>query len=61
MKKKIKPRNPLVAPALFKKAGWKEKSSKAQRRDDKISLRREVKSAVRDFFQVSALYLRVAI
>jgi hypothetical protein len=38
--KRLKPRNPLVAQVIFKKAGWKEKSGKAQRRDDKIALRR---------------------
>lgn len=49
--KRLKPRNPLVAVALFKKAGWTEKSSKAKRRDDKISLRKESKS--KDFFQTA--------
>lgn len=56
--KRIKPRNPLVAVALFKKAGWTEKSGKAKRRDEKVALRRESKS--KDFFQASANYLCVA-
>jgi hypothetical protein len=56
MKKKstqpaLKPRNPLVAQLMFKRDGWKEKSSKAQRRSDKISLRRSVK----DVFQMLTL------
>jgi hypothetical protein len=49
--KRLKPRNPLIAVALFKKAGWTEKSGKAKRRDDKISLRKESKS--KDFFHTA--------
>lgn len=48
--KRLKPRNPLVAEAMFKK-GWTEKSSKAQRRDDKMMLK-SGKSYLKDFFQV---------
>lgn len=51
--KRLKPRNPLVAVALFKKAGWTEKSGKAKRRDEKVALRKESKS--KDFFQTAAL------
>lgn len=42
MKRNIRlaPRNPLVAPAKFRKAGAHEKSNKAHRRTDKIALRR---------------------
>jgi hypothetical protein len=53
--KKLKPRNPLVAKAMFLKAGWKEKSAKAQRRDDKIALR-SGKSYLKDFFQATTAY-----
>ncbi len=52
-KKRLKPRNPVVVPALFRKAGWTEKSGKATRRDDKISLRKESKS--KDFFQTAPM------
>lgn len=56
MKKKsaqpaLKPRNPLVAQLVFKREGWKEKSSKAQRRSDKINLRCKLK----DVFQIMIL------
>lgn len=47
--KRLKPRNPFVAEAIFKK-GWTEKSSKAQRRDDKMALKRG-KFSMKDFFQ----------
>jgi hypothetical protein len=60
--KKLKPRNPIVAPAFFRKAGWTEKSGKAQRRDDKVALRRDReggKSYFKDFFQASTRYLCV--
>jgi len=36
MKHRIKPRNPLVAPTLFRKAGQHHKSSKAIRRKEKM-------------------------
>ena len=61
--KRLKPRNPLVAQAMFKKAGWNEKSGKAQRRDDKIALRRgsaNGKSYSKDFFQATTAYFAVA-
>lgn len=56
MKKKsaqpaIKPRNPLVAQLMFKRKGWKEKSSKAQRLSDNINVRCKLK----DVFQMLAL------
>jgi hypothetical protein len=35
-----KPRNPLVAPALQRKAGSHRKSGKAVRRADKVALRK---------------------
>lgn len=57
--KKLKPRNPLVAQAMFMKAGWKEKSKKAQRRDDKIALRNG-KLYLKDFFQAAAQYFCAA-
>lgn len=47
--KRLKPRNPLVAQAMFKK-GWTEKSGKARRRDDKVALK-SGKSYLKDFFQ----------
>ena len=47
---RLKPRNPLVAQAMFKK-GWTEKSDKARRRDDKMALK-SGKSYLKDFFQV---------
>lgn len=57
--KKLKPRNPLVAQAMFMKAGWKDKSKKAQRRDDKIALRNG-KLYLKDFFQAVTAYFLVA-
>lgn len=45
--KRLKPRNPLVAQAMFKK-GWTEKSGKAKRRDDKMALK---SGKSKDFFQ----------
>jgi hypothetical protein len=36
------PRNPLVAPALQRKAGAHRKSHKAQRQQDRQALRREL-------------------
>lgn len=41
-KPKLEPRNPLVAPSLFRKAGPHAKSNKAQRRADKTDLSRRV-------------------
>jgi hypothetical protein len=38
MKPRIKPRNPLVATAKFRKAGSHEKPFKTQRRADKVAL-----------------------
>lgn len=55
--KRLKPRNPLVAVALFKKSGWTEKSGKAKRRDDKIALRKDSKS--KDFFQTAPMLAAV--
>ena len=43
MKSRIKPRNPYVASAKFRKAGPHEKPAKAQRRQDKLVLCRVVK------------------
>lgn len=40
MKQRIKPRNPLVAPALFRKAGQHRKPIKATRRDEKVQLQK---------------------
>ena len=40
MKQRIKPRNPLVAPTLFRKAGQHRKPSKAARRDEKVQLQK---------------------
>lgn len=48
---RLKPRNPLVAQAMFKK-GWTEKSGKARRRDDKMALKNG-KSYLKDLFQVN--------
>lgn len=39
---KLTPRNPLVAAALFRKAGEHRKTGKAQRRQDKMALRQGV-------------------
>lgn len=44
MKPRIKPRNPLVAPAKFRKAGSHEKPFKTQRRADKVALLKATKS-----------------
>jgi hypothetical protein len=55
--KRLKPRNHLVAVALFKKAGWTEKSGKAKRRDEKAALRKESKS--KDFFQTAPMMAAV--
>ena len=43
MKHKIKPRNPFVVFAKFRKAGFHEKSGKALRRQAKLALCNEVK------------------
>jgi len=43
MKSRIKPRNPYVADAKFRKAGPHQKPAKAQRRQDKLVLCRVVK------------------
>ncbi len=43
MKPRLKPRNPLVAPAKFRKAGAHEKTVKARRRQDKLALLRAIK------------------
>ena len=40
MQPRIKPRNPYVARALFRKAGTHQKPGKAQRRQDKLALNR---------------------
>lgn len=40
MKTPIKPRNPYVAPAKFRMAGSHRKSFKAQRCQDKVSLKK---------------------
>lgn len=45
MKPKIKPRNPYVAPALFRKAGTHEKPIKTQRRNQKVALSKAIKAA----------------
>lgn len=37
-----KPRNPLVAPALKRKAGSHRKSSAALRRDEKMALKKQL-------------------
>jgi len=44
MKPKIKPRNPLVADAKFRKAGVHEKSEKARRRQEKLALAKAAKA-----------------
>ena len=38
----LKPRNPLVAPARFRRAGSHQSSGRAMRRQDGIALRREL-------------------
>lgn len=38
-----KPRNPLVAPAAQRKAGLHRKSGAAQRRDEKMALKKQLK------------------
>jgi hypothetical protein len=43
MKHKIKPRNPFVVLAKFRKAGFHEKPGKALRRRDKLTLCKVVK------------------
>lgn len=43
MKPRLKPRNPLIAPAKFRKAGAHEKTVKARRRQDKLALLRAIK------------------
>lgn len=44
MKPKIKPRNPLVADARFRKAGVHEKTEKARRRQEKLALAKAAKA-----------------
>ena len=39
-----KPRNPLVAPAAQRKAGSHRKSGAAERRADKMALRKQLKA-----------------
>jgi hypothetical protein len=41
------PRNPLVAPSLFRKAGTHDKPFKAQRRADKVAFLQDAGRAVR--------------
>lgn len=43
MQPRIRPRNPYVACALFRKAGTHQKLGKAQRRQDKLALNRVVR------------------
>lgn len=43
MKPKLKPRNPLVADALFRKAGAHDKSGKARRQEAKQAFQRALK------------------
>jgi hypothetical protein len=45
MKPKIKPRNPFVALAKFRKAGSHEKPSKSQRRHEKQTLAKTAKQS----------------
>jgi len=45
--KKIKPRNPLVAPSLFRKAGQHRKSFKALRRDEKVKVQQAFEGSSR--------------
>ncbi|GAB1392552.1 hypothetical protein MASR1M60_07150 [Rhodocyclaceae bacterium] len=45
MKPKIKPRNPFVALAKFRKAGSHEKSAKSLRRQEKQALAKTAKQA----------------
>lgn len=40
---KVRPRNPLVAPALFRKAGRHEQTFKALRRDENARIKMAVK------------------
>ncbi len=42
--KTLKPRNPLVAPCLFRKAGRHEPSGRAERQRAHASLHRELKT-----------------
>ena len=44
MKPRIKPRNPLVVPAKFRKAGSHEKPYKTQRRANQVALLKAAKS-----------------
>lgn len=46
METRLKPRNPLVVPAKFRKAGVHVKSAKAQRRQDKQALLRALKQGM---------------
>lgn len=45
MKSKIKPRNPYVAPALFRKAGAHQKPFKTERRAEKVALMKVIKAS----------------
>ena len=48
MKPTIKPRNPFVAPAKFRKAGTHEKPFKARRRDDKVALATPIRHGIKE-------------
>jgi hypothetical protein len=45
MKPRIKPRNPLVVPAKFRKAGSHQKPYKTQRRAERIALMKSAKNS----------------
>lgn len=51
MKPKLKPRNPLVAAAKFRRAGVHEKTTKARRQQDNQALRQAVKQGKDVFSQ----------
>jgi hypothetical protein len=48
MKPTIKPRNPLVAPSKFRKAGLHQKTFKTQRRAERISLMKSISDSTKE-------------
>ncbi len=54
MKTRLKPRNPFVAAAKFRRAGAHGKNIKALRRDQAMRLQREIKNPERTEYGFSA-------
>lgn len=53
MKPKIKPRNPFVVLAKFRKAGTHEKPAKSLRRQARQSLGKAIKESPKSWYRIS--------